>query len=107
MSGLFGLLFARAPARSTLFLDSLFEEGVTGPSIPPDILPLVENTKEEVGIVDDPGVDITKAKFPTWGGVLQTDASHHRQKELVMAQRIWMLIDCWDLPSNGDGIDAL
>ncbi len=47
------------------------------------------------------------SQIPYMGGVLQTDASHHRQKELVMAQRIWMLVDCRDLLSNGDGIDAL
>ena len=56
MSGLFGLLSARTPVPSTSFLDSLFEEGKAGPSIPPDIPPLVENNKEDDGIVDDPGV---------------------------------------------------
>ena len=64
MSGLFGLLSARTPVRSTSFLDSLFEEGKAGPSIPPDIPPLVENNKEDDVIVDDPGVDITKTKPP-------------------------------------------
>ena len=43
---------ARAPVRSTSFLDSLFEEGMTTPSIPP----------EEFGIVGDPGVGVTKTK---------------------------------------------